>query len=94
MFEQLCEFMLSTVLVYLASRDPQYALGFVALLCLIASVISLFIKEELRVDQAELEELETGTSQSGKSLALKKQTSVQRESVLTSTQRSIYTDGE
>jgi MFS family permease len=53
MFEQLCEFLLSTSLVALAARDPQYALAFVAMLCLMAAIVSLFIKEELRVDWAE-----------------------------------------
>jgi len=49
MAEQISEFVLSTALVALCSIDASYALMTLAGVCIIASIFTLFVREDLRI---------------------------------------------
>lgn len=58
MSEQIFEFLLSTTLVALCTKNPQWALICIFAICCVAAVISLFIEEDLRVERLEQEKKE------------------------------------
>ena len=56
--EQVFEFLLSTILVFLCQYDPIWALEAVFIVCLVAAGLTLLIKEDLRVERLEKQEVE------------------------------------
>ena len=56
MAEQFSEFLLSTTLVGLCALNPIYALETLFGVCVVASLVTLFVKEDLRIYEIELRE--------------------------------------
>jgi hypothetical protein len=56
MAEQVSEFLLSTTLVGLCALNPIYALETLFGVCVVASLVTLFVKEDLRIYEIELRE--------------------------------------
>jgi MFS family permease len=54
MAEQISEFLLSTTLVGLSAYNPQWAFMTLFGVCVIASVTSMFVREDLRIYEIEL----------------------------------------